>query len=113
MLRASSAAVGNDITLDAIAGSENGDGNVECGALLSALVEAVTSGGAAQAEAVRHDVAETMSPAHLVDALAVVANFEMMTRVADCTGAAFAAARREQVGDTVDSLGLGDLTSAR
>ncbi len=35
----------------------------------------------------RSELVETIGEAALIDAAAVVANFEMMTRLADCTGA--------------------------
>jgi hypothetical protein len=50
--------------------------------------------------------------AFMIDAAAVVANFEMMTRVADGTGARFAADRLERQASVVDQLDITWFASA-
>jgi hypothetical protein len=49
----------------------------------------------------------------MVDAAAVVANFEMMTRLADGTGARFADDVSADRAALADALGAADLTSRR
>ena len=56
-------------------------------ALLAAFVTAVTGDDPVRADDARATVVDTLGPEWLVDASAVVANFEMMTRLADGTGA--------------------------
>jgi len=55
----------------------------------------------------------TAGEALMVDAAAVAANFEMMTRLADGTGAAMPEVRKESSSAVIDAYGLTDLTSAR
>ena len=57
-------------------------------------------------------VAET-DEAFMVDAAAVAANFEMMTRLADGTGARLPEQRLEQAAAQIDLMGTGHLTSRR
>ena len=78
-----------------------------------AIVITAGANDEAVAEQARRAVADAMSPAHLTDSLAVVANFEMMTRVADCTGARHNPERVAQLGDTIDTLGIAGFASAR
>ena len=57
-------------------------------------------------------VAET-DVAFMVDAAAVAANFEMMTRLADGTGAAMPAGRLRDSATAIETMGIADLTSRR
>jgi hypothetical protein len=54
---------------------------------LAALVNAIVNGDTSSTAAARSGVVEVLEPDAAVDASAVVANFEMMTRIADATGA--------------------------
>jgi len=49
----------------------------------------------------------------MVDAAAVAANFEMMTRLADGTGAAMPAGRLRDSATAIETMGIADLTSRR
>jgi hypothetical protein len=49
----------------------------------------------------------------MVDAAAVAANFEMMTRLADGTGAAMPAERLARSAQAIEVMGIADLTSRR
>ena len=49
----------------------------------------------------------------MVDAAAVAANFEMMTRLADGTGAAMPAERLERSTDAIETMRIGSLISRR
>ena len=51
--------------------------------------------------------------AFMVDAAAVAANFEMMTRLADATGARMPADRIESAAATIGAMGIADLISRR
>jgi len=63
-----------------------GDGGVAHGLLLARLVDAMFEREPDALAAVRDEVVERMGGAALVDAVAVSANFHMMTRIADGTG---------------------------
>lgn len=78
MLRASIDGTGSDTTAD--------DAQ-ERSALLEEFVAAVVGDDPTSADRMRARVTEELGPEWLVDASAVIANFEMMTRLADATGA--------------------------
>ena len=67
-------------------GSEHGDGGVAHGALLAALAEAMWRNDAGELAIARDAVTAVLGGDALVDAIAVSANFHMMTRIADGTG---------------------------
>ncbi len=82
------------------------------GKLLVDFVTA-TSAGDDELAAARDRVIETMGPEALVDVAAVVANFTMMTRIADGTGTPLDAGSVEMSAEIRDQLGIDDLVSAR
>ena len=55
----------------------------------------------------------TTDAAFMVDAAAVAANFEMMTRLADGTGAAMPAERLVHSAQAIEAMRIGNLTSRR
>lgn len=61
----------------------------------------------------RERLVHAAGEAFMVDAAAVVANFEMMTRVADGTGARFPTHSEEQRRGLATPLGIDSFTSAR
>jgi hypothetical protein len=63
--------------------------------------------------AARERLLNDAGPAVLVDACAVAANFEMMTRLADGTGAMQSEAGLRANAALIDELGLDDFESAR
>ena len=63
--------------------------------------------------AARAALVEAVDEPFMVDAAAVAANFEMMTRLADATGAAMPAEVLEQRSGAIGALGVADLTSRR
>jgi len=75
-----------DVSYEAVNGSGNGDGGVPHGALLARIAEAMWEGDPAEMAAARAALTEAAGPDVMVDAVAVSANFHMMTRVADGTG---------------------------
>lgn len=112
MLSWSSSESGVQADLSAIAAGE-GDAGLPLGAELVAFAEAIARWDDESLTAARDALVGVAGEAFMIDAAAVAANFEMMTRVADGTGARFAAdsaAARAQLGAT---LGIGGFTSAR
>ncbi|MFK8024392.1 MAG: hypothetical protein AB8G26_10570 [Ilumatobacter sp.] len=75
-----------EVSYDLVMGSGDADGGVEHGKLLTSLAEAMWSGDSGPLAAARSALVDAMGEAALVDAVAVSANFHMMTRVADGTG---------------------------
>jgi len=69
-----------------VSGIGDGDGGIRHGAVLVRLVDAIWGGGPGELDAAREAVIEAAGADVLVDAVAVSANFHMMTRVADGTG---------------------------
>lgn len=86
-------------------------------AILSALVDAVASrppqAGAADAGAAREAVVDQLGLEWLVDACAVIGNFEMMTRIADGTGARLRAEQLDAAAPIIAALGLDGFPSVR
>ena len=112
MLSWSSTKSGTPADIDAIA-----DGEVDAGlphsAELVAFTEAVAGVDEAALVTARAALVASAGEDFMIDAAAVVSNFEMMTRVADGSGARFpedGAAHRAAIGD---KLRINDFTSAR
>jgi hypothetical protein len=82
-------------------------------AVLEEFVAAVTGDNAGRAEAARSVLVEQFGIDWLVDASAVVANFEMMTRLADATGARMRPDQIEAAAPIRAALGLDAFPSAR
>jgi hypothetical protein len=82
-------------------------------ATLEAFVAAIVGEDAACAEAARARVVRELGPEWLVDASAVVANFEMMTRLADGTGARLTPAQIDGSTGLREQLGVNGFASAR
>ena len=82
-------------------------------AVLEEFVAAVVGEDPARADAARATLIDRFGPDWLIDAAAVIANFEMMTRLADATGARL---RPEQIVAAAPiraELGLDSFPSAR
>ena len=75
-----------EVFLNGVSGAGNGDGGILHGAVLVRLVEAMWDGESDELAAAREAVLDAAGADVLVDAVAVSANFHMMTRVADGTG---------------------------
>lgn len=82
-------------------------------AILEEFVDAVVSPDPDRADAARATVVDELGADWLVDAAAVIANFEMMTRLADGTGARLPPERLEAAAAIIDELGLAAFPSAR
>ncbi|MEN9643792.1 MAG: hypothetical protein RL238_461 [Actinomycetota bacterium] len=86
MLSWSSHQDGTPADVDALA-SGDGDAGLPHGALLMAFAEAIAQWDDDALTVARDALVGAAGEAFMVDAAAVAANFEMMTRVADGTGA--------------------------
>lgn len=111
MLRASSQAIGEAIDADAVAADDASAHTVPGGDALIGFVDAVCSSGD-RARARAH-LAATLGADAVGEAAAVIANFEMMTRVADGTGARLPADSVERMAGMRARLGLDAFPSAR
>jgi len=87
MLRASLQYAGSDAQLDGIsAGSKLGNGGIEHGECLTAFAEAALQDDPAALKAARDRLRKAAGSQSVVDAAAVIGNFERMVRIADGTG---------------------------
>jgi len=112
MLSWSSTESGSPADLDAIADGA-GDAGLPHGAELVAFTEAVAGVDDVALVAARAALVASAGEQFMIDAAAVVANFEMMTRVADGTGARFQEAGAEHRAALSEKLHISDFTSAR
>ena len=85
MLRASANATDQPADLDAVR-QPDAEGGVDGALELAALVDTIVAGDPGATAIARSRVVDLIGPSGAVDATAVVANFEMMTRIADATG---------------------------
>jgi len=81
--------------------------------LLEEFVTAVVGDDTTRADRARAALADQLGVRWLVDASAVVANFEMMTRLADATGARLRPEQIEASASIRSELGLDAFPSAR
>ena len=114
MLRASIEYSGSDARLSGIAdGAKVGDAGIEHGERLTAFADAAVKGDAAELATARDALRAAAGSEVVVDAAAVIGNFERMVRIADGTGIPL-----DGVVDALTSgfraeLGLEDLDSRR
>jgi hypothetical protein len=122
LLRASGTISGREHDLRAIMDPEAAEasGIVHAGALLRFVDAAIDAGSGAKSateleselEASRAALRAAVGPAGLVDAAAVLGNFERMTRIADATGIPLDAPTDMMSADFRGSLGLDRFASA-
>ena len=112
MLSWSSTESGSPADLAAIAAGE-GDAGLPHGAELVAFAEAIARFDSDELAAAREGLVECAGEAFMIDAAAVAANFEMMTRVADGTGARHSPERAASMTPMVGRLGIDDFTAHR
>ncbi len=87
MLRASSKVNGEDVDLGVVTAGEAITSGVPGETQLLALVETTLQGGSDdEIASARNDLAGKLGVAAMIDAAAVIGNFERMTRIADGTG---------------------------
>jgi hypothetical protein len=115
---------GSPVDLTAVRrGARGPDGagvGVDAGVELLAFADAATSAhastdvdGSATVDAARAALAARLGVPSMLDAAAVIANFEMMTRLADGTGARMTEEQLAERRTVSDALGVSDLTSRR
>ena len=112
MLSWSSAESGTDADLAAVAAGQNGVG-LDNGDALVRFASATAGDDDAELVASREALVEETDEAFMIDAAAVAANFEMMTRLADGTGAAMPPAAVESQEGISSAYGVTELTSKR
>ena len=98
---------------DAVSGSEHGDGGIAHGALLARLTEAMWRNDPDGLAGARDEVASALGGDALVDAVAVSANFHMMTRIADGTGTPLDHGTVAPTEDIRAAIGVNDYVSRR
>ena len=112
MLRWSSSKTGVEADLGAVADGV-GNGGLPLGAELVAFADAIGGTDDTALTAARDALAIAAGEDFMVDAAAVAANFEMMTRVADGTGARFPDDTTGSRATLATRLGIAQLASAR
>ena len=114
MLRASIEYQGTDGDLRVVTeGSKIGDGGIAHGEKLVAFAEAAVGGDSAQLATARDGLRAAIGSEGLVDAAAVVGNFQRMVRIADGTGIALDNLMRTLSEDFREELGLEDFATRR
>jgi hypothetical protein len=112
MLRASSSANDLELDLSLVRGEASENEAVQHAPALANLVDSSVNDLEALSTA-RAALVDVSDKETMIDACAVVANFEMMTRIADGTGTRHPPERLDAIGDMSHSLGLDQFTSAR
>ena len=111
MLGSSSTALGRPADIAAVARDDH-DAGLPLSTELVAFAQAIGGWDAAALAAARDRLTAAAGEAFMIDAAAVVANFEMMTRVADGTGARFHPATAGPRLEAARQLGITGFTSA-
>ena len=102
-----------EVGFDTVNGSDGGDGGVPHGALLARLAEAMWEGDREATAAARAAVVDAAGADVMVDAVAVSANFHMMTRVADGTGTPLDPGTYDMSAPVREACGLNEFVSRR
>ena len=103
----------DQVRFEAEGDSASGDGGDEHADLLSRLCEAIFEEDGDQLASVKDDVIEVAGANVLIDAVAVSANFYMMTRIADSTGTPLDAGTVEPSAEIRELVGVNTFTSRR
>src|SRR5262245_57287279 len=112
MLSWSSAETGQHLDLAAVAGGRPGVG-LEHGDALLRFASACGGTDDGELAAARAALGVETGEAVMVDPATVPRNFEMMTRLADGTGAAMPSERLERSAAAIEMMGIEDLVSRR
>lgn len=112
MLSWSSNQAGDTVDLTAVAGGRT-DVGIDHDAPLVRFATACAERDDTELASARAALIDDTDEAFMVDAAAVAANFEMMTRLADGTGATMRSERIESAAATIGAMGVADLTSRR
>jgi hypothetical protein len=112
MLSWSSAETGEQLDLAVVSEGHGGVG-LEHGDALLRFASACGGADDVELAAARAALTAETDEAFVVDAAAVAANFEMMTRLADGTGAALSEDSLERAAVVIEAMGIQHLTSRR
>ena len=112
MLSWSSNETGQQVDLTTVAGGQ-GDVGLAHGRALLRFASACGGTDDVELAAARAALVSETDVAFMVDAAAVAANFEMMTRLADGTGARLPEQRLADAAGQIDLMGTADLVSRR
>jgi hypothetical protein len=114
MLSWSSQESETEVDLGAVAAG-TGDAGIPLGdeLLRFATFAATLRGDASEIGAARDALVTVAGREVMVDAAAVAANFHMMTRLADGTGARYPASRLDAMASTISRMGATEMTSRR
>ena len=114
MLRASIEFSGADAELNGISdGAKAGDAGIQHGELLTAFADAAVQGDPAELGTARDALRDAAGSEAVVDAAAVVGNFERMVRIADGTGIPLDGIVGAMSGDFREELGIDAYQSRR
>lgn len=105
MLSSSAIAYGYDLDVAAI-GDPSVPIGIPGGQELLFFVDAVMTGTPNDLEGAQSAIINVLGPESLVDAAAVLGNFEMMNRVAEGSGIPVSVQAIERLSDTIEKLGL-------
>ena len=105
-LRASALETGNPADLEVATGRAGGDGNVENGAFLVALAEAVARWRWDEVAALREEGVARLGAQETSDAILVASGFNGITRVADAIGIRLDQRTEDASADFRDSVGI-------
>jgi len=112
MLSWSSTEQGDPADLTAVAAGAEGVG-LPLGDELVRFASACAETDDSELAAARAALIQASDEAFMIDAAAVAANFEMMTRLADGTGAAMPTIRTDSANETIETFGMADVISRR
>jgi hypothetical protein len=114
MLRASIEYSGAEAEISGIAeGSKAGDAGIEHGERLTRFADAAVSGDPAELATARESLRDAAGADVLVDAAAVVGNFERMVRIADGAGIPLDGVMTALSGDFREELGIEEFQTRR
>ncbi len=103
---------GAEVDLNAVKGSEHGDGNVASGAALLSFTEAVLGRDQAALSESRAALLTAIGAAGIADVAGVIGAFEMMNRVANATGTPLDEPLVAQTAGVLPFVGADDFASA-
>jgi hypothetical protein len=112
MLRASVRHTNGEVDLRAITNGRSVDAQLPLSDQLLDLADAAVN-SVEHLPLAREQLRSAAGTAVMNDAAAVIANFEMMTRVADTTGAAVDVANEERLTPVIAAIGVADFETAR
>ena len=108
MLRESAKATNTEIDLKALTSDGPGDSGVPSGGLLADFTEAVLGNSESRLVIARQRLGSKLGDGGLVDASAVIANYNALDRVADATGIPLEAAKEANTAELRAVLGIND-----